>query len=298
MIRQPIVVGYDDSPASRAALAWALRTAAGRDAEVRLVHAARMFPPILPGHGDFVAPPRELAAEAGKAVVAAGVMLAASLAPDARVSSVVLEDSPAAGLLGLLDGAEMVVVGSRGLGGFAELLVGSTSLKLATHAPCPVVVVRASGERGGLGPEAGRVVVGVDAEAAPPTEVLGFAFEEAAWRHVGLSAVHGWEEPFFDLPGKGAPIPKHIALEEFQAAQRTVLGEALAPWQEKYPGVEVRCEVLAQSPAAVLVTASTGAELVVVGSRRRGGLRALALGPVGHALLHHAHCPVAVIAHS
>lgn len=297
MTRQPIVVGYDDSPASREALAWALNSALGRQTDVLLVHAARTSPPILPSRGGYIAPPLEIAAEAGRATLQAGRLLATRRAPHASVSLLLVEDAPVAGLLSVLDAAEMVVVGSRGLGGFTELVVGSTSLKLATQAPCPVVVVRAQTERLTPGPEAGRVVVGVDADETEPTDVLGFAFEEASWRHVGLTALHAWQEHFYDLPGKGAPVPKRIQLEEFQAEQRQGLSEHLARWQEKYPEVDVRRDVLAQSPAAVLVAASTGAELVVVGSRRRGGLHPRALGSVGHALLHHAHCPVAVVGH-
>lgn len=300
MIRQPIVVGYDDSPASRAALAWALRTAQGRHAEVLLVNAARTFPPIVAGHGDFVAPPREIATEAGMETLQAGALLAARLAPEVTVTTLLVEDAPAAALLSVLGRAELAVVGSRGHGGFTELVVGSTSLKVANRAPCPVVVVPAKKEAAPLepGPEAGRVVVGVDGADHGSGDVLAFAFEEASWRHTGLTAVHAWQEPYFDLPGKGAAVPKRIQVEEFQAEERRQLAELVSGWAEKYPDVDVRCDVVAQSPAAVLAAASTGAELVVVGSRGRGGFHSvLMLGSVSHAVLHHAHCPVAVVSH-
>ncbi|MGZ4597445.1 MAG: universal stress protein [Actinomycetes bacterium] len=295
MTRESIVVGFDDSPASRQALAWALRTAQGRHAEVLMVHAARTFPPIVPGHGDYVAPPREIAVEAGAATLAVGAHLAASTAPDVTVTTRLIEDSAAPALLSVLGRAEMVVVGSRGRGGFSELVVGSTSLKLANHAPCPVVVVRAVAPDLEPGPEAGRVVAGVDGSEPASSDVLGFAFEEASWRRTGLTVLHTWQEHYYDVPGKGGSIPKSIQLDEFQDDQRRWLSELVAGWQEKYPDVEVRQDVLGQSAAAVLVAASTGAELVVVGSRGRGGLRSLVLGSVSHALLHHAHCPVAVI---
>jgi nucleotide-binding universal stress UspA family protein len=295
MTRETIVVGYDDSPASRRALGWALRTAQGRQAQVLLVHAARTFPPILAGHGDYVAPPREISAAAGKATLDTGTQLAAVAAPDVAVTTRLVEDSPAAALLGVLDHARMVVVGSRGMGGFSELVVGSTSLKLANHARCPVVVVRPDESVLEPGHEAGRVVVGVDDSEPASSDVLAFAFEEASWRQVGLTALHAWQEPYYDLPGKGAPIPKFIQIEQFQAEQRRWLSERIAGWQEKFPDVEVRRLVLAHNPAAALAGASMGAELVVVGSRGRGGLRSLLLGSVSHALLHHAHCPVAVV---
>jgi nucleotide-binding universal stress UspA family protein len=296
MNRPHIVVGFDDSPASRQALKWALRAAKGRHTDLQLVYAARTFPPILPGHGDFIAPPREIATDVGREALQAGTVLATSLDPQAMVTTLLVEAAPATALLGALDGAEMVVVGSRGLGGFTELVIGSTSLKLATHAQCPVVVVHAETPDLEAGPEAGRVVAGVGAHKHEPSDVLAFAFAEASWRHTGLTVLHAWQEPYYDLPGKGGSIPKSIQVEEFQVEQRRSLREHVANWQEKYPDVEVRLDVVAHNPASVLVAASTGAELLVVGSRARGGIHSLlSLGSVSHAVLHHANCPVAVV---
>jgi nucleotide-binding universal stress UspA family protein len=298
MTTQPIVVGFDDSPASRQALEWALRTAQGRGADVLLVHAAKTFPPMLAGHGTYVASPREIATEAGQATLQAGVLLAAKSAPEVTVTTMLVYDTPAAALLSALDHAEMVVVGSRGLGGFTELVIGSTSLKLATHAPCPVVVVRDETSDVGAGPEAGRVVVGVDGQEHVSSDALAFAFEEASRRHAGLTVLHAWQERFYDLPGKGGPIPLQIQLEEFEVDQRRWVKEHLTGWNEKYPDVEVKVEVLPQSPAAVLVAASSGAELLVLGSHGRGGPHSvMMLGSVTHAVLHHSHCPVAVVGH-
>ena len=120
---------------------------------------------------------------------------------------------------------------------------------------------------------------------------------EAAWRGAGLTVIYAWHEDFYDLPGRGASVPPGIQLEEFQAAKRQDLSTAMTGWQEKFPDVDVKLDVVPQAPAAVLTAASAGAPLVVVGSRRHGGPRSIALGRVGHALLHHAHCPVAVIGH-
>ena len=297
MTGQPIVVGFDDTQSSRDALAWALTEARGRHADVLLVHALREFP-VLAGHGDYVAFPREIATSAGEAVLQVGKVLATELAPEVTVTSRVVEDAPASGLLTTLGEAQMAVLGSRGRGGLADLVIGSTRLKVASHAPCPVVVMRSQPEASPTGPEARRVVAGVDAQGDGSSEVLAFAFEEAAWRSTGLTVIYAWHEDFYDLPGKGASVPRGIQLEEFQAAKRQDLATSLIGWQEKFPEVDVRREVLPQTPASVLTAASAGAELVVVGSRRRGGPRSIALGHVGHALLHHAYCPVAVIGHS
>lgn len=94
MTQQPIVVGFDDSPASREALKWALRDARGRRCEVLLVHAAKTFPPILPGPGGYVAYPSQITAEAGKAVLQAGALLADRLAPEVTTTTLLIEDEP------------------------------------------------------------------------------------------------------------------------------------------------------------------------------------------------------------
>jgi nucleotide-binding universal stress UspA family protein len=142
------------------------------------------------------------------------------------------------------------------------------------------------------------VVVGVDDPGQASTDVLAFAFEEAAARNVGLTVLHAWEEPFFDLPGKGAPVPTSFQIEEFQTSQRLSLSEHLAGWQEKYPDVEVKPEVIAHNPPGLLAAASTGAELLVLGSHGHGGPHSvMMLGSVTHAVLHHAQCPVAVVRH-
>jgi len=108
-------------------------------------------------------------------VLQAGSLLAADLAPEVTVTTLLLEEPPAMALLSMLDMAEMAVVGSRGLGGFSELMVGSTSLKLATHAPCTVVVVSARTVVGEPGPTAGRVVGGLNIDEPGADGILASA---------------------------------------------------------------------------------------------------------------------------
>jgi nucleotide-binding universal stress UspA family protein len=294
MTSEPIVVGYDDSPDSRQSLGWALRTAQGRAAKVLLVRAARPLPLNLVGRGTDVASPHESSIEVGQATLDAGVRLAASIAPEVTVTTLLLKDSPAAELLSVLDKADMVVVGARGAGGFGLLVVGSTSLKLANHAPCPVVVVRAQAAHPEPGPGAGRVVVGVEGSEPASWDALAFAFEEAAWRRTGLTALHAWQEQPYGLAGKVGPIPKFAHGPEIQSEYRR-LSECVSVWRERHPQVDVRHVVLGQDPPAALLAASKGAELVVVGSHARGGRHSLLPGSVSHALLHEAQCPVVVV---
>ena len=172
----------------------------------------------------------------------------------------------------------MLVVGARGAGGFAQLLLGSVSRYAAMHAACPVIVVRE--ETSAVHRE---VVVGVR-DPQDATAALAFAFDEAALRGATLVVVHSWNS----LP---APIWRQADAERLAAEADRSLAEALEPWREKYPGVPVRHDVVHGHPARVLAAYAGRADLVVIG-RHSGGH---AIGGIQHAVLGHAHGPVAIV---
>ncbi|MQS16247.1 universal stress protein [Streptomyces kaniharaensis] len=188
--------------------------------------------------------------------------------------------------------ARMLVLGSRGLGGFGGLMVGSIGLAVTARSEVPTVLVRSGGtER----PDGAEVVVGVDTREAAP-DVIDFAFREAERRGAVLRAVHGWTPPpVWGYAGWVAPQPE---AEQFREIEDELFTLAMTGWQEKYPEVTVVQDSRIGSGAAALVDACADADLVVVGRRRRpqhhGGMR---LGPVAHAVLHHAQPPVAVVPH-
>ena len=288
-----IVVGYDGSVTSRAALEWGIAEARARHTSLRIVHVLASPAVAVTGYGIYEPLDSELVLKVGEQTLASAVERVQEIAPDLEVDTRLIPGPPAQGLLDHLDGAELVVVGRRGHGTFGELLLGSTSLALATHAPCPVIVLREGVGRPIEAVEAGRVVVGVDGSELS-SEALAFAFEEASLRRAGLTALHAWDAPFFDVPGHGGPgVPD--AMREFQDEELRLLSESLAGWREKYPDVDVRQTLVHEEPVKALVEASPGAALLVVGSRGRGGLRSMLLGSVSHALVHHARCPVAVV---
>jgi nucleotide-binding universal stress UspA family protein len=203
---------------------------------------------------------------------------------EVRVETSLGEGRPARVLLDEGRSAQMVVLGSRGRSDLVGLLTGSTSIQVAMHATCPVVVVRADvGER-----PHGPVVVGTDgteiSEAA-----IGFAFSEADAMRVGLTALHAW-----DLPD-GHLNDADIRWAGVQEAEEAVLAERLAGWSEKYPGVDVTRVVKRADPAWALVRESASSALTVVGTRGSGGFKGLLLGSVSHAVLQHADSPVAVV---
>ena len=170
----------------------------------------------------------------------------------------------------------MVVLGSRGAGGFSALILGSVSRYVATHAPAPVVVAReetTSAHR--------EIVVGVQ-DPAHAEAALGFAFEEAARRHARLLALHAWS----------SPIPGH---REAPAEETSRLESAVSAWREKFPEVETSVEVVHANPGRVLTGSSARADLVVLGRHAHGGSRGPSVGSVTHAVLSHAHGPVASV---
>jgi nucleotide-binding universal stress UspA family protein len=294
MSEQRIVVGYDGSESSRVALTWALTEAAARNAPIVAVHVLDgAIGPWASGAARSTRTRDELRAD-GERLLLAARHESRREAPDVDLQTRMLEGPTAGTLLEQLADARMVVVGSGGLGELAELLVGSTDVQLVNHASCPVVVVR-SLEYQEPGPEAGRVVVGVDG-AERSADVLAFAFEEASVRGTGLTAVHAWQAPFPELPQHG-PHPGDWPVEVIDQDAHETLAELLAPWEEKMPDVPVRTRVVRGEPARQLVAASAGAALVVVGSRGRRGFATLLLGSVGHSVVHHAKAPVALVRH-
>jgi nucleotide-binding universal stress UspA family protein len=291
---KPIVLGFDGSEGSELALDWALGAARGRGTSVRIVQAWRSFVEPWPAFGGYADPDPSLLITAAEETLAAALATAHRTAPQIPVETHLVNGGAAAALIEESSQAEIVVVGSRGLGGFGELMLGSTAVEVAAHAHCPVVVIRPDTSDVAPGAEAGRVVVGVDGSVLS-IDALAFAFGEAFLRARGLTAVHAWHRPSYDAPGKGAPIAASVGDTVFRGPELQALRDALATWREKLPAVDVREAVRDANPAAALIAASAGAELLVVGSRGRGGFASLVLGSVSHAVLHHAHCPVAVV---
>ncbi|MGW9046627.1 universal stress protein [Streptomyces lydicus] len=261
-----VVVGVDGSPSSQAAVAQAALEARRRRAELRVVHAvsgpARSLEvPLDPS------PLTRLVNEAAQH--------ARSLVPEVEVTEALKTGSAVSVLVAESQAADLLIVGRRGTGGFIGMLLGSTAVSLAAHGPSPVMVV-------GEEPEpAGPIVLAVD--GAPDGEkAVEFAFAEAALRGAELIAVHAW------LPDY-APVGAGV-----ESAER-LLAHALAGSTERHPDVTVRQDVLSGETREVLLEASRTAQLLVVGARGRGGFSGLLLGSVSQALLHHAHCPVAVV---
>ncbi|MFE9172075.1 universal stress protein [Streptomyces kebangsaanensis] len=296
-----VTVGLDGSPESRAAAEWAAREAKLLGVPVRLVHVAEPVPePMaqapLPGTETHRNRTEEVSREAAE-----GLRLRH---PGVEVVTERLTGRPAESLAEAAEEADLLVLGSRALGGVGGFLVGSVGLSVVAHAERPVVLVR-SGEQAadehemdpagvpsaatGFRP----VVLGLDT-AAPDEDLLRFAFEAALRRGTSLRVVHGWYPP----PYYGYGVPADAGLYgSLAAVAATALTDALRPWRRKYPDVGVTEVSRPGSAAQLLVTASKDASLVVVGRRVRRHPFGAHIGHVTHAVLHHSTAPVAVVAH-
>lgn len=284
-----VVVGVDGSTSGLAAVEVAAREARLRGAELRVVHAF-LWPAMHPPPGPLpLGPPAGGVRNMVEHLVAEAVERAKTAEPEVTVSHAVMTGEPLAVLGAQSRAAELVVVGSRGMGGFAGLLAGSTAVHLVVHGRCPVLVVREE-------PRAdGAVVLGVDGSAAGE-KAVDFAFTEAALHGTGLVAVHAWTERTAPMPAaRDALVRYRNRPAALAQGEERLLAEALAGHRERYPDVTVRQEVVHGGPREALIEASRTARLMVVGARGRGGLAGLLLGSVSQAMLHHAHCPVAVV---
>lgn len=283
----PLVVGVDGSDPSLAAVDWAVEEAARHGLPLRLVHASlwERYEGGVPSFG------RERPAEAVLAqhIVASGTERVRQRRPEVKVSSDVLPDDPVSALLAAGNEAWSLVVGSRGRGELAGLMLGSVGLVVAARAMCPVIVVR-GGERNRQG-AFGRVVVGVGDLPHGPGAVR-FAFREAEVRGSALEAVRAWRSP---APEHASPRNADDGMPAPEERASAGLAEALREAVREHPDVDVR-RGLVEGPAhKALLEASAEADLIVVGALRRHGHFGLQLGRVAHTLLHHAGCPVAVV---
>ncbi|MBE1493917.1 nucleotide-binding universal stress UspA family protein [Amycolatopsis lexingtonensis] len=288
-----ITVGVDGSAGSTAAVAWAAKIASLRHLELRIVHGLQLsglyYGGGLPGAGAealFDA----LVAD-GEKIVADARAVAASIDENLVVTSGLPNEPPVPMLLEESRHARMLVVGRTGAGGFTGMLIGGTAATVAAHAHCPVAVVRGR-EGATVVPGSGPVVVGVDG-SANSEQALAVAFEEASLRGAPLAALHAWNDVTYeDTRGTARILTQPDTLV---ADAERLLGQRLAGWQEKYPDVEVRRVLVQGRPRHALLDAAAEAQLVVVGSRGRGGFTGMLLGSTSQALVQHAACPVLVV---
>jgi nucleotide-binding universal stress UspA family protein len=269
-----VVVGYDGSPGSELALRWAAREASDRGTTLTVCHAwapedlaLAIEPPLF-----------DLALRQGEEIVQQGLVHAEPFAGPGGVQPLLAAGSPARVLCQQSGTAGLVVVGSRGHGRLAGLLLGSVAWQLAGHGQGRIVIVRGPAGRANGGP--GPVVAAVDGSPASRA-VLEFAAEEAALRHVPVLAVCALADAPASLGGA------RKMEEEFTSL--------LTAWEKQHHAVTVLRQVSQSSPRTALLAAGAEAQMIIAGARGRGGIPGMTLGSAAAALLHYAACPVGIV---
>lgn len=290
MVTKPVVVGVDGSEQSLLAAEWAALEARRRGLPLQIVSVPATMPRM---HAYHVSPATVASALRGISARAldAAITRSEEVAPGLPIATGLLSGPAALALTGSGSEASMLVVGARGAGGFAAMVLGSVSRYVAAHAPCPVVVVRQQDMAVHR-----EIAVGIR-DPQDTGNALDFAFEEAAIRRADLVVVHAWNSfPSLvtseerDDAVMGPADPGQISAEAGRS-----LTAALEGWRGKYPDVRVHHDVIHGHPARVLAHFSTRADLVVLG--RHGGAEGAghAIGSIQHAVLDHARGPVAVV---
>ncbi|OXM45414.1 universal stress protein [Amycolatopsis alba DSM 44262] len=285
----PIVVGVDGSAGSKAATVWSAQAAERHDAPLVLLHALAI-PDFYAG--PTVPPTEELLHKVrvrGESIAREMTEVAEHVAVSA-VETRISDDAPALALLDVSRDARMIVLGSTEHNRLTSLFGGSVTTSLAAHASCPVVSVR--GRTWDLPGARNRpVVVGVDGGSTSDL-ALTAAFAEASARDAELIAVHAWGHV-----GGSRSFGDSLGNYEWElvaeSARNRVAGQ-LAPFRDSHPDVKVQQVAVRDDPRQELLRWSVKAQLIIVGSRGRGGFRGLLLGSTGQALLHHAACPVLI----
>jgi nucleotide-binding universal stress UspA family protein len=287
MASKPIVAGTDGSEESLRAVDWAAREAVLRGAPLRIVAAAATLRRMsthedTSGYDDVT----DVLLKERDHALAAAAERAARTAPGLLIDTDPLDGEPAQAVTDSGSGALMLVLGSRGVGAFTALVLGSISRYAAAHASGPVAIIRDEAPA-----PHGLVGVGVsDLEAC--SDAVTFAFEEASLHQAGLLAVHSWYTPQAVFTRAG-PVPTESGAEA-AADEARRLAVLLDDWRAKYPDVKVSQELVHGHPGRALVGLSARADLVIVGRRTRPEGRP-GPGSVRHALLNHAHGPVVIV---
>jgi nucleotide-binding universal stress UspA family protein len=297
-----IVVGIDGSENSKDALRLAAAEAALHGAKLRVVCSWHLPESLYMGGW---APGIDVTSgfeEAARDIAAEALVDLARLQPGLDTESDVVRGHAAAALVEESRDSDLLVVGSRGLGGFRSLLLGSVSDQVAHHASCPVMIVRSSGRPGSADLHGGVIVVGVD--GSPGSEAaLRFALEEARLRQATLRVVCAWESAGPSVlgpgltPGSGeAESAREVeATREHRSRAQGTVERMVGELQREAQGVRLERRSCEGEPISVLVDESERSDLLVVGSRGRGGFASTLLGSVSRECAHHAGCPVVIV---
>ena len=296
-----IIVGVDGTPAAHVALVWATEVAARRGEQLRIVHGLGM--PMVMGafsnSGSERYKASEQVREDGHRLLVDAAEYARGARPGLDVATVLAPEEAPAVLLNEAVRGDVIVVGSRGLGAVRAIMLGSVSSRTASHAPCPVIVVPEAEAGGGSGAgdqqHHGKVVVGVDGSESS-RRALRFALRHALLTGSSVEVVNSWEVPLPQDAESLAVDAEAMHEEVFDRQSEEIVAGVLAEVvDDQTEDLDISAVRMQDDPVEALIRASRDADLLVVGSRGRGGVRGLIMGSTSQGVLHHAKVPVAVL---
>lgn len=265
------IIGVDGSEQSRVALDWGLARAAESGASVELLHVADDS--FLSESVAFLSE----AQQASEQMLAAEREYALSTGFTGTITGTAVVGHPIAEVEEASKRADLVILGAHAGSKLAGSFFGTRAVKIAAVAHCPVAVVPFETE----GDPAPGVVVGVDGSDASQ-KAVAYAAERASMRGVPLIAVYAWMPPL-------TPGLEYLWSEELVESQRSAAEEAIAigtaGLASRYPDLEIERRIVQAPPVAALLQAAENADMIVVGSRGRGGISRLLLGSVSHGVL-------------
>lgn len=287
----PVVVGVDGSRLATRAAVWAAHEAASLGVALRVVSAWTMPVVIATGFGGAWVDPQLLQEAADAAAADAASVVRDELGDHApKIVTAAPRGDAARQVLDASVDASMLVLGTRGRGGFASLILGSVSTACVHHATVPTVVLD---DTAGL-PGCGDVVVGID-DSTGAAAALRWAATEAGRLGAKLIVVHGSDVPNAMPPG-GIDYGETRS-DEFRGAANHLMADmvAVATAGLERPPAAISFRPIELTATQSLLSEAKGAGLLVVGSRGRGGFTGLLLGSVSQQCIHHAVCPVVVV---
>jgi nucleotide-binding universal stress UspA family protein len=277
-----IVAGVDTSENAARAAMWAARQAVDLGLPLQLIHALDLGAAV--GYYSEASDVRATLRESGAKLLTDVTRRVQEQFPALRVDTELVEPSAPEALVAASASDKLIVTGTRGHGGFAGLLIGSVSLKLAVHAHGPAVVVR--GEQ--AGEPLDEIVLGLEpGEAQPP---IRYAFATAAALGATVHVVRAWL-PHPAYAGRYVFEDAELAEREQRVEAEALIKDA----QERYPDVRVTLDVVRGNAVPMLIEAARGCRLLVVGSHRRRAPLSVGAGYVLQGLLSHAPTPIAIV---
>jgi nucleotide-binding universal stress UspA family protein len=284
-----IVVGVDGSPSSEHAVQWAADEARLQHRGLTLVHTEKQLSTgELTWMGNAGYAPRQVNAEMDREaerVLERARAMASDPYPGIPIETVLGYGDARKQLLAMAATAPMVVVGSRGHGTLAGLLLGSVSGALVRHAECPVAVVRPPRTSGG------GVVIAADG-SEDSLDLVEHAYREASWHQAPLTVVHCLWDGLVAHAGGWTSVPD---LDPEAGEARLRIAESVAGMAEKFPDVEMSVKLTRGAIDACLVDLSARYDLLIIGRPVHPLRVRLSLSSLTTPVAEHAHCPVLVV---